>query len=231
MRLRIVAWNCHSGPWARKAVPLEALNADLAVVSECPQFADVAGSRRWIGTSAHRGLGVFAREPWRIRPIGLPAALPRYFLPLQVSGPARFLLIGVWAMNDGKDRYVRGMHRAVEACASRIAAQPTILLGDLNSNTIWDHEHPATLSHSALVGKLASLGLTSAYHAHHGEAHGAERQATYFEHRRANRPYHIDYCFVPTAWLGGIRSVSIGAHAEWTAWSDHMPVTTEVTPI
>jgi hypothetical protein len=226
--MRIVAWNCHSGPWSRKSVPLETLDADLAVVSECPQFTDIRGVRRWIGTNPHKGLGIFAKRPWRIRRVPLAVTLPRYVLPVQVTGPASFLLVGVWAMNDGRDRYVRGMHRAVDLCARLLAAQPCVFLGDLNSNSIWDHEHPATLSHSALVRKLESYGLVSAYHTVHNEAHGAERTATYFEHRRADRPYHLDYCFVPSAWVPGIRSVSIGEHAHWTGWSDHMPLTTEL---
>jgi endonuclease/exonuclease/phosphatase family metal-dependent hydrolase len=70
--------------------------------------------------------------------------------------------------------------------------------------------------------------LTSVYHEHHGETHGAETRPTYFLYRHRHRPYHLDYCFLPTAWMPRVTQVEVGTHEAWSRWSDHMPLTVEV---
>ena len=71
-----------------------------------------------------------------------------------VEGPVSFLLLAVWMKGKGPDRYVRGLNRAVDSCRALIRKHPTVVMGDFNSNAIWDHEHPAGLDHSALVERL-----------------------------------------------------------------------------
>ncbi len=226
--LRLVAWNCCTGPLERKLARLAALAPDLAVIPECPRLPQSPGSHVWIGHNPRKGLGVIARPPWRIRRATRRTNLPRYLLPLRVTGPESFLLWAVWACHDGADRYVRGTHRAVASSRRLIGSAPTVMLGDFNSNAIWDHEHPAGLSHSALVRVLDGLGLVSAYHDHSGEPHGQERRPTFYEYRHAHRPYHLDYCFLPHAWAGRVTGVEVGAHAEWAGSSDHMPLIVDV---
>jgi hypothetical protein len=228
--MRLVAWNCCSGPLARKLAALESLAPDIAVIPECPRLpASRGGATFWTGSNPHKGLGVVTRPPWRIRRATRRRDLPRYVEPLLVSGPESFILWAVWACNVGADRYVRGMHRIVDSSRRLFGTAPSVMLGDFNSNTIWDHEHPADRTHSALVAKLGDLGLASSYHAHYGEAQGAESRPTFFEYRHEHRPYHIDYCFLPSAWAGRIASVSVGAHAEWAKQSDHMPIVVDLT--
>jgi exodeoxyribonuclease-3 len=70
--------------------------------------------------------------------------------------------------------------------------------------------------------------LTNANHTDHGLAHGAERHPTWCNHKRADRPFHLDYCFIPQAWTPHLRGVTVGRHAEWMAWSDHCPLVVEV---
>jgi endonuclease/exonuclease/phosphatase family metal-dependent hydrolase len=41
-------------------------------------------------------------------------------------------------------------------------------------------------------------------------------------------PYHIDYCFLPVAWVAGLRSVEVGIVEEWLADSDHCPLSVDV---
>lgn len=170
------------------------------------------------------------RSPWRIVRRARAAGLPRYLQPLHIDGPVPFVLWAVWACSVGSDRYVRGVHRALDEFARLIARHPTVMLGDFNSNTFWDDEHPADRSHSALVRRLAELGMESAYHRHAGEPQGGESAPTFFEYRHAHRPYHLDYCFLPKAWMPRVRRVDIGAHADWAHLSDHMPLTVEVSP-
>lgn len=222
--MRLVAWNCCGGPLERKLAALELLAPDIAVIPECPRLPPSRGHTFWIGSNPRKGLGVVARPPWRISRATRRRDLPSYVHPLRVTGPESFLLWAVWACNIGADRYVRGTHRAIDTSRRLFRSGPSVMLGDFNSNAIWDREHPADRSHSALVAKLAELGLASSYHAHHREPHGAESRPTFFEYRHAHRPYHIDYCFLPASWSGRIAGVTVGAHADWAQQSDHMPI-------
>lgn len=40
--------------------------------------------------------------------------------------------------------------------------------------------------------------------------------------------YHIDYCFVPEVWARRITSVTLGEHAKWREWSDHVPLSATI---
>jgi hypothetical protein len=228
--VRLVTWNCCSGPLARKLSDLDAFEADIAVVPECPRIPEQPGAIVWTGARPAKGLAVFARGPWQVRRVRAPRGLPRYALPVQVSGPESFLLLAIWAQPHPTVPYVRGMHRAVRTCRSLMQVQPAVLLGDFNSNTIWDGEHPTDRSHSALVRYLGEMGLVSAYHERYAEEQGRETRPTFFLYRHLKRPYHIDYCFVPATWLGRIRDVTVGDHGAWASKSDHMPLTVDVAP-
>jgi exodeoxyribonuclease III len=74
---------------------------------------------------------------------------------------------------------------------------------DFNANTQWDGDCPASENFTALAGRLSELGLVSAYHEFYGEAPGQETRPTFFMYRHENRPFHLDYCFIPRAWLPG----------------------------
>jgi hypothetical protein len=226
--LRLVAWNCCSGPWEKKRAALESLDADLAVIPECPRIRGKSGTTVWTGTNPRKGLGVIARAPWTIRRLTTHRRLPKYVVPVAVSGPVSFLLLAIWAIKNPTAPYVRGLHRALTACQALMETQPTVLLGDFNSNAIWDHQHPQDRSHSALVTRLRELGLVSAYHSHFAEAHGKESRPTFYLYRHAARPDHLDYCFLPQAWAEQVVSVQIGEHGEWAGRSDHVPVVVEV---
>lgn len=222
--MRLVAWNCCAGPLETKLAAVSTLRADIAVVSECPRLPDRSPRRHWSGDDPRRGVAVLASSRYTLAPLRLRTPLPRWVIPIRVRGPVSFLLLAVWAKNEGRDRYVRGVVRAIRLLRRHIRAGPTVILGDLNSNAIWDDEHPEGWGHSGLVALLDSLGLTSAYHHWHDESHGQERRPTFFEYRHRHRPYHLDYCFLPQAWLPRLTSVRIGGFARWTRWSDHLPL-------
>lgn len=222
--LRLLTWNCCSGPLATKLAAIAALGADLAVIPECPRLPVPSDQGLWFGTNPHKGLGVLARPPWRIAEAPLSRRLPRWIRPVRVTGPADFILWAVWACGERPHRYVRGLHRTLDLRRRMLAEGPQVFLGDFNSHSRWDAEHPEDRCHSALVRRLDALGLVSAYHTFHGEPHGAESRATFFEYRHAHRPYHIDYCFFPRSWAATLSTVSLGGHAEWAGRSDHMPL-------
>src|SRR5205085_12581065 len=129
------------------------------------------------GDNVRQGIAVVALPGYGLAP--LPTReVPRFVIPVQVTGPVSFLLLAVWAKTDLDYRYVRAVIRGVECYSDLIAAQPTVIVGDFNSNKIWDYKRASHLSHSALVRKLASLGLVSAYHRFFGEEQGAESRPT-----------------------------------------------------
>jgi endonuclease/exonuclease/phosphatase family metal-dependent hydrolase len=134
----------------------------------------------------------------------------------------------VWSKTDRKYPYVKAVIRAVARYRDLIAAQPTVVMGDFNSNSIWDRKRPFKETHSGLVQQLSALGLVSAYHDFHGEPHGGETRPTLYLLKQRQRPYHIDYCFVPRAWLSSVQSVKVGAYEDWIALSDHTPVSVEL---
>lgn len=227
--MRLVAWNCCAGPLDTKLAAVSALKADIAVVSESPRLPQQTPHQRWFGNDPRRGVAVLASSRFTLTAVRLRTPLPRWVIPIRVRGPVSFLLLAIWAKNEGKDRYVRGVVRGIRRLRRQIRREPTVVLGDLNSNAIWDDEHPPGWNHSGLVTLLDQLGLVSAYHHWHREAHGAETRPTFFEYRHAHRPYHLDYCFLPRPWLPRLDAVRLGRFARWKRWSDHLPLTCEVT--
>jgi exodeoxyribonuclease-3 len=145
-----------------------------------------------------------------------------------VSGPQPLRLLGVWTKpHASRERsYVGQLHAALDVYAPWLQGGPSVVAGDFNSNARWDTaRRPA---HARLVARLADCGLVSAYHAIYGEGHGAETRPTMHLLKQHLRPFHLDYVFVPGAWAGGIRSVSVGTPGAWLAYSDHAPVTVDL---
>jgi endonuclease/exonuclease/phosphatase family metal-dependent hydrolase len=149
----------------------------------------------------------------------------RHVVPALVYGLGRpFLLLAVWARGSGSDRYVRGVVDALEAYESLIVSYPTVVMGDLNSNTFWDRHNPGSRNHTALVRRLTEQRIVSVYHEVNAERQGQERQPTFYLYNHIDKPYHIDYCFVPDHWLPSVRSMKVGTHRQWRRWSDHRPI-------
>lgn len=214
----------------QKVQLLAALGADIAVIQECAKPAAESDTCPWFGDNPLQGITVQTARPFRLRRLPELAGVPKFVVPVSVSGPVAFTMLAVWSKNNESDRYVEGVVKAVQMYRGLFAASPTILIGDLNSNCIWDSTHPRDRNHSALVALLDGLGLVSAYHAFHGEAHGRETRPTYYFQWNAQRTYHIDYCFIPVAWAKELRRVEIGDYEEWKQHSDHRPLLVDCFP-
>ena len=222
--MRLVTWNCSRGPYLKNASLLGALAPDIAVIQECARPANETDQCLWFGDNRHQGIAVFANGPYRIRALPAVAEVPRYAIPVEVIGPTNFLLIAVWSKGRQDSPYVEAVVRAVEMYRDLFSQHRTVLMGDLNSNAIWDSSHAAGLNHSALVKQLSMLGLVSSYHFFHREAHGEEKQPTYYFQWKEQRPYHIDYCFIPEEWAPNVQRVEIGSYEAWKDHSDHRPL-------
>jgi hypothetical protein len=177
---------------------------------------------------SEEGIAVFANGPYRIRALPKVAGVPRYAIPVEAAGLTNFLLIAVWSKGGQASPYVEAVVRAVKLYRKLFAQYPTVLAGDLNSNAIWDSNHAADLNHSGLVKMLSELGLVSSYHFFHREAHGEEKQPTYYFQWKKQRPFHIDYCFIPKIWARRVQRVEVGSYTDWKDRSDHRPLLVEI---
>jgi hypothetical protein len=229
--LRLVTWNCAMA-LRNKWDQLAALAPDVAVIQECetpdrwPQGCCTAAL--WHGDNRHKGLAVITFGPWRLEPADQLDGGIEYVLPARVLGPIPFRILGVWTKPSiAKDRsYVGQILHAAAVYGPWLAAGASVVAGDWNSNAQWDKPHRAR--HAQTVARLADCGLASAYHHYHRCAHGGERHGTWFNHKRPDRAFHLDYCFIPTDWLRGLRCVAVGTHDYWLPKSDHCPVSVDL---
>jgi endonuclease/exonuclease/phosphatase family metal-dependent hydrolase len=234
LAITLTSWNC-AGALRRKWPRLQALGADIIAVQECEDparsgdaaYRDWAGqSYRWCGATKDKGLGLFARGP------GAAA------LPLNWPGPAQYLLaaeIGgvpicaVWAHRGAVGRpYIGQLHLALQSPPDWLNHPQAVLLGDFNTNAIWDRPRRAW-GHGPTLAQLTARGMASAYHQHRGVAHGAEAHPSFFLHRSRDKPYHLDYLYAGRGWA--VEDCQIGAPQDWLAHSDHMPLTVRLRPL
>ena len=101
---------------------------------------------------------------------------------------------------------------------------PMVAAGDFNSSpgvSGQERESPRFMERM-----LDEIELVSAYHHFTREAHGKETAATYYHQWNQFRPFHIDYCFIPSTWADRVARVEVGSFADWPQ-SDHRPLTVD----
>jgi hypothetical protein len=228
--MRLVTWNCCRGKIVAKAPHALALAPDVLVMPECAKPAADDSRWLWMGENPNQGLGVWAREGTSLRRLPGRPDVPRFAFPVEVGGPEPFFLLAIWSLADKPHPYVKAVIRAVETYADVIASRPSVVMGDFNSNAIWNRKTPGSRDHGYLVSLLAELGLVSAYHRFTGEAHGAETQPTFYLTWNRLLPLHIDYCFLPREWAARLACVRVGGYDDWCTVSDHRPLVVDVAP-
>jgi hypothetical protein len=231
--MRIITWNC-SMAFRKKAALLSVLQPDLAVIQECEmpeRWGEIgATSVLWHGANRHKGLAVLAFGAWRLEPVAQRDATIDYVLPAHVTGPLSFNLLGVWTKPSsipGQD-YVGQIYKAALVYQDWLAGGPSLVVGDLNSSSVF-RKQPGRAHHTDVVDALAEAGMTSAYHHYHGCAHGVEAHPTWFMHKRTRSVFHLDYCFIPELWAPRLLGVTVGAIADWSPYSDHVPLIVDIS--
>lgn len=232
--MRIVSWNCN-GALRKKLHLLDELNADVLVIQECEDPAQIqdahykqwSANYLWTGHNKNKGLGVFAKSGRRLEPLDLDAGRAQLFLPCRID---EITLLAVWTKeaNSPTFKYIGQLYKWLQLHKAQLAKQRAIVIGDLNSNACWD-VWDRWWNHSDVVKELASLGLHSLYHAQTGQSQGSETQPTFFLHRKVEKPYHIDYAFLSEALKTGA-DLSIGATEFWLEHSDHLPLVVDIAP-
>jgi exodeoxyribonuclease-3 len=210
---------------------------DILVVPECehpdklifkegvPKPIDIL----WFGNIKNKGLAVFSYADFKLRRSDLHNEDLRMIIPIEVTGGHfDFIMFAVWAYNpnDLDGRYIEQVRKAIYFYDDLMTNKQTLIVGDFNSNTIWDKKHRAS-NHSNVVKLLEDKGIISLYHLYHKQVQGKEFHPTYYMYRHKNRPYHIDYCFASADLVSQLKSVKLGDFDYWKNYSDHVPLIVE----
>ena len=204
---------------------IEALQPDVLILQEVAK-KDISSAEypfaAWTGSNPNKGLGVLGIASSRYRVTEpVDPNLP-WHLPFSVDG---LNVVALWAHQLNRElRYVRVTHEIVDRHAGFLSGDKALLMGDFNSNTVWDKVHPGR-NHSMLVEKLGGLGLSSVYHRDEGKNQGAESTKTYFHTRNQRFGHHIDYAFLSD---GVPAQLTVGDSEDWLAHSDHMPLILDI---
>jgi hypothetical protein len=228
--MKLLTWNCCRGAFEKKPCLLEPLKVDIAVFQEVAKPATESASVLWYGDNPKIGMAIQARPPFLISPLPRLEGIPNYIIPIQVSGPVSFVLFAVWTTKDKALPYIQSLSTAIDRY-EHIFGQgtPVVVMGDFNSNAIWDHQGPKGLNHSSMVERLERFDLVSAYHHHRGIEHGEENENTFYLQWNQEKGFHIDYCFLPRSWANAMVDVNIPAYSELSTASDHRPLIVDVS--
>ena len=207
---------------------------DILVIPECEHpdklkfnaGTPIPNDTLWFGTNQHKGLGIFSYSNYKFRLHDNYDPAYKMIIPIAITnGEFDFNLFAIWANNptDPDGQYVEQVWKAIHHYENLLTNNQAILIGDFNSNTIWDRKYRAG-NHSNVVKFLEERGIRSCYHLHHKQVQGKEKHPTLYLYRHQDKPYHLDYCFVSADIANKIKSVEIGDFDFWIKYSDHVPV-------
>lgn len=221
--MKIVSWNCN-GKFREKYKFILKENADIYVIQECenPQFYInefncFSFNYKWFGENKNKGLAIFTKNDVIVKDNNWPSYCLRNFVSLKINN--KYDLVGVWACSPYIEEYY--IYQSINIDKYN---ENTILIGDFNSNAIWDKKH-GKRNHSIVVKELKKLNIVSAYHLFNKEEMGGETQPTFYLYRHIDKPYHIDYCFANSH---KVKNFEILKPDNFLNLSDHLPIMVEV---
>ncbi len=222
----------------KKAAYILAEKPDILIVPECEspeklkfgKLTPTPNDYYWYGDSENKGIGVFSYSNYKLTLLDIFNPKFRYVLPFKVSGNGQdFTLFAIWAM-DNKEfpeaRYIGQVWLAINHYRN-LLDNSTILLGDFNSNKIWDYKDRVG-NHSHVVNMLTEHDIHSLYHEQNNINHGKETEPTFYMFRKFEKPYHIDYCFASREIMNKGYSFKVGKREDWIDKSDHVPIIIEL---
>ena len=231
--MKVITWNCNMA-FRKKADLILQHKPDILIVPECEHpgklkfnsNTPVPTDTLWFGDNENKGLGIFSYSNYKFKRLRNHNKNLKMIIPIAVTGGAfDFTLYAIWANNpdDPDGQYVEQVWKAILHYDKKLKNKPTILVGDFNSNTIWDRKYREG-NHSNVVKRLAEKGIASCYHLHHNQTQGKEEHPTFYLYRHQDKAYHLDYCFASADLTKKIMEVEIGAYDFWMQYSDHVPV-------
>lgn len=233
--LKIVTWNCN-GAFRNKFEKLLELDADIYVIQECEdpsccinqEYQLFAANSLWIGDNKHKGLGIFAKPGIHLEKLNWSNVYQdhsvKYFLPCSVNGS--FDLLAIWAHSNKSPTfgYIGQLWKYLQINLENM--DQIILIGDLNSNAIWD-KWDRWWNHSDVLNLLEKKGIKSIYHYFKNEKQGEETIPTFFHRKNIKTAYHIDYIFSSAETLEKLKYFEIGNSNDWLKVSDHFPLVSD----
>jgi len=231
--MRIIEWNCQ-GAFRLKNKEILELQPDILIVPECEQEYKLQFGRLtpqpndflWYGDTGKKGIGIFSYSNYKFRLLKEFNPAYRYVVPLEVTdGHKSFLLFAIWAMDNKQNplaRYIGQVWNAINHYQT-ILHENSILIGDFNSNQIWD-EKDRVGNHTAVVNFLKEFNIESLYHRQFNEEHGKESLKTFFMYRNIEKPYHIDYVFASSNIIKNGYYLKFETSEKWIDKSDHIPL-------
>jgi exonuclease III len=231
--MRIITWNCQ-GAFRKKADIILSYQPDILIIPESEHTDKLIFNKTipkpncnyWHGDILNKGIGIYSYNDYKFELLAEFNPEFRYVLPFRVNGKGQtFIMFAIWAMSNKENyeaRYIGQIWRAINHYSALLSGS-TILVGDFNSNKIWDYKKRVG-SHSDVVRKLEEYHIQSVYHKYFHIEQGHEKHPTFFLQRKQNKPYHIDYCFASTDLVEKVVNVEIGAYSNWIEYSDHSPL-------
>lgn len=238
--MKIISWNCN-GAFRCKFDNLLPFEADIWVVqeSESPEYLHDKGikipadTHWWYGDRGCKGLSIFTFNGYKAEKAAFFSPEFKYALPVVITPPEgtgqKFLLVGVWAsvVKENHDwDYIGQMCEFMERYHANFDDN-SILIGDLNSNMLWNSYYQKAHNYSHFLELMAENGLVSVYHQLEKCAQGQEKIPTSYYHRDPKRGFHIDYAFMSPKRIEELGKFEI-AGKKWLEWSDHVPLLLEI---
>lgn len=222
--MKIISWNCNC-KFREKFKEIIKYNADIYVIQECEnpevcsnlEYKDFSKNHIWIGNNCNKGLGIFAKENIKLEKLDWPSYCLRHFLPVRIND--KYNLLGVWACAPYIEEYYIYQNINIENYNDK-----TIIIGDFNSNKIWDKAH-GIRNHTVVLEELKTKKLESSYHYKYNEIQGQETNPTFYLYRHLDKGYHIDHCFCN---INLINDYKVLVDKNWLNYSDHIPIMIEI---
>lgn len=235
--MRIIEWNCQ-GAFRLKNKKVFELKPDILIVPECEreeklEFGKLTPKPNdfiWYGDTGKKGIAIFSYSNYKFKLLKEFNPVFRYIVPIEVTSETNsFLLFAVWAMDNKQNplaRYIGQVWNAVNYYQTTLKNN-TILIGDFNSNQIWDDKERVG-NHTDVVNFLNNFKIESLYHKQQNEPQGKESLKTFFMYRNLEKPYHIDYVFTSHDIIKNGYKLTFGKPEEWIEKSDHVPMILDI---
>ncbi|PWU01315.1 MAG: exonuclease [Bacteroidetes bacterium] len=231
--MRIITWNCNMA-FRKKALSILDYNPDIVVVPECEHPDKLIFEEKvprpndcvWFGKNQNKGLAILSYSDFKFKVMRGHDENLRMIVPLTVKNDQlQFNLLAIWANNPGdKDgQYITQVWKAIHKYNRLLSRPQTILIGDFNSNKIWDRPRRVG-NHTHVVDHLMKKKIQSLYHLHFNQNQGEEMHPTFYLYKQKEKPYHLDYCFASSDLANRLSGIEVGTYDQWIKYSDHVPM-------
>lgn len=106
-------------------------------MQEASQSEAAPGQDFWYGFNPKIGIAVLTKNGLKVELGPVDESVLWSIVPLKISGRRLLHLLAVWTRAE--ENYIHGLDKALDVYGEFLKAAPSIVLGDFNSNAIWDN--------------------------------------------------------------------------------------------